>query len=152
MLTVLVIVSVFALVFLITAVFLGTEMLKKFHFMRDFVNHSNQLVTWNYAGDRKPGMYKIVLSGQKPFGALVGFRLEIPAIGFSGYDYYGFVRSDMGGLAVISTYLGKGKCEFRFLTTSDKSQITVTSTEGDQELMPQEVYPPHWYQKLGFYG
>jgi len=143
-----------AIVFALIAIFLGKELLKKFGFMRDFVNNSNQEVTWNYGGDDKPGMYNIVLRGEKPFCALVGFTLKIPFLGYEGFDYYGFVQSDQNGVAVISTYLGKGECEFRFFLNTDLEvdPVAVSSSDDDQELNPDSTYPPHWWQQLSFYG
>lgn len=154
MTTVLIVVGVFAALFSGIAVFLGTEFLKKFLFMRDFIRNTNQLVAWSYKGDRERGMYNIVLRGQKPFCALVGFRLEISILGYVGYDYYGFVCSNKNGVAVISTYLGKGDCDFQFLVTTDldDNPISVSSSPVDQGLTPHEVYRPHWYQRIGFYG
>ncbi len=86
--------------------FLGSEFLKKFGFMRDFIGDSNQMVVWHYRGLEGPksGMRNIVLHGEKPFCALVGFKLDIPVLGYSYFDYYGLVRSDDHGIAVISTY------------------------------------------------
>ncbi len=147
---------VLTIVFTPIAIFLGVEFLKKFAFMRDFVQSSNQLVTWNYQGldDRKPGMRNIVLCGPKPFCALVGFRLDIPIVGYSGFDYYGFVRSDSRGVAVVSTWVGRGSCQFQFFVNTDLgvNPITATSSDDDQSLTPDATRPPHWYQKIGFYG
>ncbi|MFH1947500.1 MAG: hypothetical protein ABIJ23_05100 [Candidatus Magasanikbacteria bacterium] len=137
------------------AIFLGREMLKKFGYMHSFVQSSNQLITWSYSGGRKSGMYNIVLRGPKNFSALVGFNLKIPVLGYSGYDYYGQVDSNQNGVAVISTYLGKGATEFQFLVSRDLEHCSIEVASGlfiDQELTPDVVYPPHWYQKLGFYG
>lgn len=138
------------------AFFLGHEMLKKFRFMQGFLEHSNQMVTWVYPGGAKsvaaPGMYNVVLRGQKPFCALVGFTLKIG--GYQGFDYYGCVQSDDYGVAVVSTYLGRGSVEFRFFVNSnlDSNLVVASSTAGDQRLMPHVAYPPHWYQRLGFYS
>ena len=145
-------------IFLLTTVFLVKEMLKKFGFMKQFVENSNMLVSWKYQhldlGSQKPGMRNIVLRGQKPFSVLVGFRLDIPVLGHSGFDYYGFVSSNQDGVAVFSTYLGKGDCDFQFFVNTDleENPITVTSTVADQDLVPYATYPPHWWQKLGFFG
>lgn len=147
---------VLTVVFASVAGFLGSEFLKKFGFMRDFIKNSNQMVVWHYPGlkGNKPGMRNIVLRGSKPFCALVGFRFNIPVLGYSGFDYYGFVSSDGRGVAVISTYLGKGGCDFQFFVNTDLAHnpVTATSSEDDQQLQPQSVYPPHWYQRLSFYG
>ncbi|OGH91785.1 MAG: hypothetical protein A2534_04645 [Candidatus Magasanikbacteria bacterium RIFOXYD2_FULL_39_9] len=138
------------------AIFLGTEFLKKFRCMYVFTKNSDQMISWYHIGDgfRKKGMYNIVLRGQKPFTALVGFKLDIPVLGYSGYDYYGVVHSDSSGVAVISTYLGKGFCTFQFFvnTNMETNPIHATSSDEDQTLTPHVVYPPHWYQRVGFYG
>lgn len=145
---------ILTIAFASTSLFLGYELLKKFTFMRDFVEGSNQMVIWDYSGNRNPGMHNIVLRGSKPFCALVGFKLQIPLFKWSGYDYYGFVRSNEDGVAVIATYLGKGTCTFQFFanTNLQYNQITATSTEAEQQYQPDVRYPPHWYQRLGFYG
>lgn len=150
----LILISISALNFLAIALFLGSELLKKFGFMQSFVQCSNQTVEWKYIGDRKPGMYNIVLRGKTPFCALVGFKLHIPVLNYSGFDHYGFVKSDENNVAVISAYLGKGACEFQFFVNSDIkiNQITITSSEEDQLLKPHSKFSPHWYQRFGFYG
>ncbi|MBP6859150.1 MAG: hypothetical protein KBC69_00800 [Candidatus Magasanikbacteria bacterium] len=144
------------LVFVPLAIFLGREHLKKFGFMQDFVKRSDHLIVWRYEGSKEKGrMANIVLRSSKPFCALVGFKLSIPLVGYSGFDYYGRVWSDDRGVAVISTYLGKGACDFQFLVNMDvrTNPVEVSSSEDDQVLRADEVYPPHWYQKwLGFYG
>lgn len=147
-------VFVFAMVGWIIALFLGSEFLEKFRFMRDFIQRSNQFVEWKYDGDRTPGMYNIVLQGQRGFSMLVGFELAIPILGYKGFDYYGFVRSDSSGRVVISTYLGRGKAKFQFFVNCDlgANPVVVSSTNEDQTYFPDVTYPPHWYQRLGFYS
>jgi hypothetical protein len=151
------------LVVLVTALtilsgFLGKEFLKKFAFMRDFIKTSNQSLSWYYQGDRKPGMYTIVLRAKKPFSALVGFRLDIPILGYSGFDYYGFVqaRQQVDGqyVAVVSTYMAGGEVEFQFFVNSDLgvNPINVSSSDEDQSLTPGATFPPHLYQRIGFYS
>lgn len=157
MLALVIVLGVLLAFFAPVAIFLGTQFLKKFRYMYVFVNNSRQLVTWRHNGFQekyKTGMYNIVLRGKKQFNALVGFKLDIPVLGYSGFDYYGIVHSDPQGVAVISTYLGKGDCMFEFFVNTDLDghPITATCTREDQFLTPQEVYPPHWYQRLGFYG
>jgi len=142
--------------FFTVSLFLGKEMLKKFRFMWNFVKNSSQMVIWHHLGGKnfKPGMFNIVLRGEKPFAVLVGFHLTIPLLKYKGFDYYGFVQSDENGVAVISTYLGKGACEFQFFVNTDLTSnlVVVTSNDEDQRLSPNVFYPPHWYQRLGFYG
>lgn len=139
--------------------FFAREYLKKFGYMRDFIKYSNQKVVWVYSGLKgkggKRGMRNIVLRGSKPFCVLVGFKLDIKAIRFSGFDYYGFVRSNEEGVAVISTFMGKGEVEFQFFVNTDLgvNPVQATSTDEDQLLKPDATYPPHFYQKwFGFYG
>lgn len=79
--------------FFATSLFFGNELLKKFGFMQRFIQCSNQMIPWRYSGDRKPGMYNIVLRGKTPFCVLVGFQLRIPLLEYSGFDYYGFAQS-----------------------------------------------------------
>ena len=144
---------VFAILGWAAAIFFGKEMWKKFGHMQAFVEKSHQLVEYNSPGVESPGMYNIVLVGRGPFVALVGFHLEIPFIG-KGFDYYGRVESNRLGVAVISTYIGRGKVKFQFFTNCDLTDnpIRVTSTEEDQFFKPTAVYPPHWWQRFGFYS
>lgn len=159
MLVLAIVLGVLVAFFAPVAIFLGTEFLKKFRFMEGFVANSQQMTFLLYKGtkaeqNKKPGMRNIVLRGSKPFCALVGFQLEIPLLKYSGFDYYGFVQSDEHGVAVISTYMGKGPCLFLFLVNMDLSYNTIeaTSHDLDQNLKPNVTYPPHWYQRIGFYG
>lgn len=147
---------ILATLFALIANFLGLEFLKKFNFMRMFIKTSNQMVEWYHPGDkaRKPGMYNIVLRGQRPFSVLIGFNLKIAFLHHSGFDYYGFAQADEKNVIVISTYLGKKSCKFQFLMNTNLTHnlVTVTSSNEDQGLKPIISFPPHWYQRLGFYG
>ena len=97
-----------------------------------------------------PGMYNIVISGRAPFSVLIGFDLEF--IGYKGYDPYGFAHSDSEHRVVISTYLRENPVRFRFLTTAQEEDLTISSSPEDQKLVPMKIYPPHWWQRLGFLG
>lgn len=150
-----IIITLIAALSLLVASFLVREFLSKFSFMCKFVQSSNQTVSWKYERkSRNPGMYNIVLRGKRPFCALVGFRLDIPLLRYSGYDYYGFVRSNKNDVAVISTFMGRGERTFQFLVNADlnDSPITATSTEEDQSLVPTFVRTPHIHQRLGLYN
>ncbi|MEK7614916.1 MAG: hypothetical protein AAB431_00855 [Patescibacteria group bacterium] len=144
--------GVLSVLFGSTTIFLASEMMKKFGFVQDFIRNSNQMVKWLYNGKRKPGMYKIALRARKPFSVLVGFKL------LSGFDYYGFVKGshldDGTYIVVISTYLGRGPCEFQFFTNCDLdvNPILASSTTHDQDLLQHETYPPHWWQRIGFFS
>lgn len=96
-------------------------------------------------------MYNIVLRGQAPFRALIGFQLAIPLLRYSGIDPFGFVRSDDMHRAVIAVYLGKTPRKFHFLIDRDitTSPIGVTSSDEDQRLRVDARYSPHWWQRLG---
>ncbi len=104
-------------------------------------------------------MRNIVLKSQngKPFRALVAFHFDMPIVGELGsIDPYGFVRSHHnGGIAVISTYMGNGAADFVFLVIhpdGSAADVAATSTEADQSLKPDAVYPPHWFQTIGIGG
>lgn len=143
---------ILVILFATTTIFLAKEIFKKFSFMKQFIESSNQLVEWQYDGSFKPGMQNIVIRGEKPFAVLIGFELKI--FGSLGFDYYGYVQSNEAGIAVISTYLGRTKTRFQFFVNCDlnQHQIHASSTDEDQALIPQAVYPPHWWQRLGFYS
>lgn len=148
--------SITTLVSLSLAAFFVKELLKKFGHMGKFIQASNQMVVWNYNNPtKKPrGMRNIVLRSTKGkyFTVLLGFELNI--LGRSVFDYYGVVHSDAQGVATFSTYLGRGNARFMFFVNSDLgfNPIKVSSTETDQDLIPSEVYPPHFFQRLGFFG
>jgi hypothetical protein len=142
--------------------FFGTELQKKFAFMGRFVNGTQALVTYKYPGAAamgiSKGMRNLVLrsSDGKPFRTLVAFKFEFAVIGQLGsVDPYGFVASNKDGVAVVSTYLGKGSVDFTFLVIKDDGSttaVTVSSTDEDQRLLADVAYPPHWIQKHGFWA
>ena len=141
-------------VFFLFAYFFATELLKKFTFMKSFIENSGEKVVWKYSGDKEPGMHNIVLQSNSPFCALVSFELNIPIIKYTGVDYYGYLQSDADNKVVFSTYLGRGSTDFIFLINNhtDENPVIVSSTNENQKEKPSVVFKPHWYQKLGFYG
>lgn len=80
--------------------------------------------------------------------------LGIPLLNYSGFDYYGFVKSNDNNVVIFSTYLGKNPSKFQFFisTNLEDNPIKVSSDEEDQNLKPQVSFSPHWFQRLGFYG
>ena len=144
------------IVLFLLALFFGLELLKKFAFMRDFIKSTNQVVSWHCLGSqgKKSQMCNIVLRGEKPFCALVGFKLDIPIIKYSGFDHFSCVTSDENGTAVISGWIGKSAFELQLFVNIDVAMnpITVTSNDEDQDLHPHVVCSPHWWQRIGFYG
>lgn len=149
---------VVAVVFFATTTFLVMEFKKKFLFMQNFLANSPLKVTYQHRGNRftRPSMKNIVLRSQagQPFVVLVGFTLRIPIIGFEGFDYYGQTVSNENGVAVISTFVGRGDVEFVFVVNrnNEDGDITASLELSDQFLTPQVIYPPHWWQKLGFFS
>ncbi|PIR74345.1 MAG: hypothetical protein COU35_02750 [Candidatus Magasanikbacteria bacterium CG10_big_fil_rev_8_21_14_0_10_47_10] len=126
------------------AAFLLKEMFKKFDFMAEFLRSSALMVHYRHDGEVR-GMQNIVLRGNEPFCVLVGFKMVLPVLGNVGFDYFGFVRSNDDGVAVICTYLGSGSCDFIFVADCDVdiNPITASSTTEDQQLQPDVRYPPH---------
>lgn len=155
-----IVLAVLTVVFFGTTLFLLLEYRKKFGFMRDFLRASGQVVEYDYPGAEKAGikrgMKNIVLRSDHPFATLIGFKLIVPIIDYEGFDYYGFMKSKPDGhggyIAVMSTFFGTGEVVFQFLTTITNDKVSASSTEADQALEPDEVYPPHFYQRIGFYG
>ena len=142
-----------------TAFFLGSEMMKKFGFMREFIlGAPNQLVIHEYTGSiQAPGMCNIRLTGSEPFSVLIGFELTLPFFG-TGFDYFGRVASRMmqdDGQKqvhdlVVSLWLGKSSTKFMFLVNRDASDVVVSVDTSHVDV--DVVYPPHWWQRLGFYS
>ena len=139
--------------FAVLAGFLGKEVLKKFYFLRLFIQDAPGLIEWQYDGMRKSGIYNVVLRSDRPFKALVGFDLET-LFYTSGYDVFWYVKTEDSYSVVISLYLGKKPALFRFLTNlpEARSHIQITSSESDQIETPHVTYPPHWWQKIGIFG
>jgi hypothetical protein len=150
-----------AVVFFILVWFLGKELLKKFKFLDKFAETSGWMeridYKWICAG-RKPGMRKIVLSSKQPFSVLIGFKLRIPIIRHESTDCFGFVeakKTELGNwLAIISTYMGKKTVDFSLFIKrkSQEELVTLAQERTAQEFEETHAsYPPHWYQRLGFY-
>ncbi len=150
----LIVLSIACLLLIAIVVFLAKESIKKMAFMRTFVNRSGKKITWHYDGDRKPGMYNVTISApfQAQFGVLVGFRLRLPIVG-DLYDHYGYVESTGIGTVTISTWLGRSPCDFEFLIAGDVDADKVTAySNSEDSVPPQAIYPPHWWQRLGFFA
>ncbi len=141
-------------------VFLIKEALKKFNFMRLLIRDGDcYSVLWHYPGAQEakhvPGMRTVVLRSTSYFSALIGFRLDIKARDYAGYNPYGFVKAEPDGdswKVVISTYCGTDPKDFIFMFGPKRTNVTVTSEEVDQQETPRVVYPPHWWQRWGIYG
>lgn len=142
--------------------FLGRELLLKFRYFGQFAEGTKAEVIYHFPGAQKAdiakGMRNIVLESQdgKPFRALIAFRFELPIVGEKGsIDPYGFVHSHDDGMAIISTYMGNGGAEFVFVVIhpdGSAADVVATSTENDQLLVPDVVYPPHWFQTLSIWS
>ncbi|MFZ2979258.1 MAG: hypothetical protein WA057_06345 [Candidatus Magasanikiibacteriota bacterium] len=147
--------ALLVVLFASTSWFLASEMMKKFNFFNQFAESSHHLVEFSYGGQETPGMRNIVLRSEdgRPFTTLVGFYLEVPKIG-AGFDYYGYVESGSDGVAVVSTYIGRDLVTFQFFVNRDVQikPVKVSSTDADQKFNPNVVFPPHWWQRLGFYS
>ncbi len=153
---------IFALIFLVVAIFLGKEMVKKFRFMKGFIDTcpDHQRLVWNYPGsagvNMKPGMHTVVLrnASGKDFSVLLTFRLELP-FGFHGVDQFGYLKS-RGGVIAFSTYLGKGAYNFIFMINSLELGCPPPQVgkflDHEGVYTPQKRYSPHWWQRLGFWG
>jgi len=157
MFIVIVVLSIAAIVGFTIALFLGKEMMKKFNYMQQFIAaNPRKLVEFTWMGGKNvlPCMRNIRLTSDKPFRALVGFHLSVPFIG-SGFDYYGYVESRKIGEcmyeAVVQTWMGKGKTQFQFVCTEEN--IKATCDFQDQLIKwVSAVYPPHPWQKFGFFA
>lgn len=152
-------VSLIIIVLTLAVFFLGSEMLKKFNIFQHHVKDSNQLLSLSYrgAGEEgfKKGMKTITIHWDRPFGALVGFNLKVPFFA-EGFDYYGRARSVPTGFGghdlTISTYLGNGKVDFLFYLNRELSGQQPIFSYGDENEKASATFPPHWWQRLGFYA
>lgn len=155
-----VVLIIFIVIFFSLSLFLGKEIMKKFGFMYQFAADSKQLLTYNFPGAKKsgfkPGMRKITIRWDRHFSVLVGFHLSIPFFG-KGLDYYGFARSVGGGDECwldISTYLGNRPVEFLFFLNKEMTvkQPEIYIGDFDPRVPKSQTYPPHLWQRLGFFG
>ena len=126
---------------------------KKFGFNDEWATHSGRIVNYFYPGPkqfgRKPAMRNIVLRGNRPFVSYVSMRWSIAGKDW-GIDHYGTIRSDEHGVAVVNTFFGYGEVKFIFVPNVEAGVIA-TSTDEDQSLKPDAIYPPHFVQKIGLY-
>lgn len=117
-----------------------------------FMAHDSAMVKWHWKGasteKAKPGMYAIMLKSkiQTTFKAQVGFFIAQGMI-----DNFGFVESGPTGIAVFETYLGKGPVTFTFLLNKE-IVVEVITGEECQHYQATAVFPPHWWQRLGFFS
>lgn len=136
----------------ITSIFLAKDFLKKMIFITQFSELDRVVIYLSQRGPypRKPGMYNIVLRGQKPFQSLIGLKLSL--LGFSIFCPFGFVQSDKKNRVVIRIYISRGKSTFWFLLNEKKkwSNVEVSSSDEDQDLKPDFTQSPHWWQRLNF--
>ena len=151
---ILLIVSVVVIVVLVALVmFLGRELLKHFERAKRTEDRREGYYSfcYRYKGSSKPRMRKIMISSEdrKPFYCQVGMRFQL--FGYDGIDYFGSVDSDDEGVAVIETYLGRGSCEFYFLENR-QTILSINTLKDDSSYIPCAVFPPHWWQRLGFWG
>lgn len=149
-----------AATFFLISVFLGKELLKKFTFLQRFeegAGYTNTLV-YMWPGNKPGKMRNIVLRGNAAFKVLVSFRLEIPILAYTGTDWYGITEAekDQNGhyFAVISSYMARKPVEFRLIIKSkiENDVYLDDNPELWDNLTSHTVYPPHFYQKLGFYA
>ncbi len=152
-----IVLSLFLLVTLVTVIFLAKELVKKFRFLKGYTDNNKNCLRWHYRGSvaegYKPGMHTIVLyntSGLE-FTAVAAFELLLP-FGIKGVDKFGLIKSRGAGVAAFSTYLGKGECDFIFLINGAKPEQIERSIDMTGEIVPTQTYPPHWWQRLGFWG
>lgn len=157
-----IILSFLLLVVLVVFIFRAKERVKKFGYLKGYIDTcpDQQRLVWNYPGsvvvDIKQGMHTVVLrnASGKDFSVLLTFRLELP-FGFHGIDQFGYLKSSEG-VVVFSTYLGKGACNFIFMVNSLELGCPPPQVgkflDHEGIYVPQKRYPPHWWQRLGFWG
>ncbi|MCC6639097.1 hypothetical protein IT409_00895 [Candidatus Falkowbacteria bacterium] len=140
---------IFLLILISIALFLFSEGRKKIDFMGKFTKDSTHLLRYSYSGkDTKPGMYNVKLSADVPFKVMIGIELNMAPF-LQGFDPYGFIAS-RNNTVVFSTYLGKVNAEFVFFLEGVTAQEV--KLEFGVEGNPQEVYEPHWWQRLGLFS
>ncbi|MFA5124922.1 MAG: hypothetical protein WC473_03845 [Patescibacteria group bacterium] len=152
-----IVLSVIVIILIIVVAFLGTELLKKFQFLFAYYidniesGHAKGFFYEGCPSDQKPGMRRIIIESKskKKFTALIGMRFEMSRNSGCGFDPFGCVKSDQNGVAVFSTYLGKGEAQFMFLSTVD--DIAIRIARDSEDWQPTAIYKPHWFQKIGIF-
>ncbi len=142
--------AILGMVFTPIAIFLGKELVKKFHDLHLFARSSKLKHEWIHPGTESPGMRNIAIFCNEPFRALICFKLKLPWLPI-GLDWYGMVKSNQACVAVFSTFLGRGVCHFRFLVNTS-ADVQISADDMAQKLTPTATFPPHWWQRLGIYG
>ncbi len=134
-------------------VFFAQEHVKKFGFELQYMQSSPLVRQWNQAQSERAngekGMRNIVIRSinKTDFSTKIGFWWSY---GGDGIDPIGYGQSK-NGVLVISTYFGSGNTDFFFLFDKNIA-VEITSSAKDQELAPDVICPPHWWQKLGIFG
>lgn len=141
--------------FIWLSVFLGKELLKKFRLQEQFEAKEGYCykIIYHYLGgkDKAKGMRTIVLTGEKPFEFLVGFKFPL-----GGTDWFAvgesFPCDSEYHLAALSTYLARGPVEFRFLIKTRDSENIVFLEEREIAFAPNVVAHPHFFQRWGLFA
>lgn len=151
-----------SIISLIGAAFFGTELLKKFSYLKAYTDRlpEERITRVFCAGQAVPGMVVVQLTSPQPFRSLIAFELAWrPAIyGGQGTDHYGYVIGLPVGdhyEACFATYLGRGTCSFVLPhtgTSTVTAQILSFSEADTLQCHIQKRCEPHWYQRLGFYS
>lgn len=131
--------------------FLLWEIFKKngFYTKYDNANLDHQIThVWKgaKAEGKKPAMRKIYLASNdgSDFTVLIGFRLG------TKFHCFGAMESQHGQ-AVMNTWMGKGPCDFCFMSTIPAKKIFTSHDDGYQSEQEIQTYWPHWYQQWPFY-
>ncbi|MCX6780323.1 MAG: hypothetical protein NT034_04075 [Candidatus Magasanikbacteria bacterium] len=150
-----IVLTVAAGLLLVMVIFLGREMVKKFGYMRQFVAHSLFKHECLLEVDAR-GMYNVVIHNRqlRPFSVLIGFELKLPGCS-PGFDYYGCMDSNQEGELVFRIWMKGGqplKTVFLFnhevlMAHRGKLEPAFTVYVGSDDLVPNTIYPPHWWQK-----
>ena len=143
------------LIVVIIASFLGKELLKKFEYISDYVQSTNQLCQWNYVYNAKRGigMRNIEITGVKPFSILIGFKLDSSNT-MTKFDPFGFVNSYNSRSIIIRVYLGRGNCLFGFVSNQNMrdNPLSVKIYEDNSPEIADVLFKPHWWQRLGIFS
>lgn len=159
--TVITALSVLLAIFVVIAAFLAKEMLKKFGFQKAYVESApDHLVQYRFPGAKAtghaPGMRNIILRSHEHFSLLIGFELTVgTAVGF---DHFGFAHAKAHKKGyyevIVCTYMGNAPVAFQFLSNKSNvdARVEIDVSEQAQFEAPHQVFEPHWWQTLGFWG
>lgn len=130
----------------LTVSFLCKEISKKFNILEKRFYYPNA-ASYEFSGSHQFGKSPHMRNFRISSKDARQFRLTIYLLlGSRMLDPVAFVRSNIGGEAVVSLYVGLEKAALIF-EASPPVSLVVTSSSKDQKLSALVTVKPHWFQR-----